>query len=46
MKDDFENLLKLLDDFVSGGLMRPEYRELVQVIREPEELRGIWKTME
>lgn len=42
----WDALLKLLDDFVSGGLMRAGYRKLVQVIREPEELAEIWKTKE
>jgi uncharacterized protein (TIGR00730 family) len=42
----WDALLKLLDDFVSGGLMRAGYREMVQVIREPEELAEIWEKKE
>ncbi len=42
----WDALLKLLDDFVAGGLMRAGYREMVQVIREPEELAEIWEKKE
>lgn len=42
----WDSLIRLLDDFVSGGLMRAEYRALLQVIREPEELTALWKNME
>ncbi len=38
----WDALLRLLDDFVTGGLMKAEYREMLGVIREPEELYAIW----
>ncbi|MBR4962153.1 MAG: TIGR00730 family Rossman fold protein [Clostridia bacterium] len=42
----WDALIRLLDDFVDGGLMRAEYRDLLMVISEPEELAEIWKEME
>ena len=42
----WDALIRLLDDFVAGGLMSGECRDLLQVIREPEELAEIWKKME
>ena len=42
----WDALIRLLDDFVTGGLMKAEYRDLLMVISEPEELAEIWKEME
>lgn len=42
----WDALIRLLDDFVAGGLMKAEYRKLLYVMREPEELPAFLKTME
>ena len=41
----WDALIRLLDDFIVGGLMREEYRDMLGVIREPEELYAVWDTM-
>lgn len=41
----WDSLIRLLDDFVAGGLMSREYREMLGVVREPEELPAIWNNM-
>ena len=41
----WDALIRLLDDFVASGLMCREYRAMVNVIREPEELPAVWDKM-
>jgi len=42
----WDALIRLLDDFAASGLMKAEYRSMLEVVQKPEELTDIWKNRE